>query len=74
MESITEYHKHRTCLDFNYINRLAIKEDKDYLTRMQALLPNHIIRLPDADLVAKGIIKSYGGSVPVNPIGIIQLR
>ena len=74
MESITEYHKDRSCLDFNYITRLFIKDDKDLLTKTQELFPNHIIRLPDSDLVAEDIVKSYGGSVPVNPIGIIQLR
>jgi len=61
-----KYHKNRSILDFTYINSVFEKDDREMLKRLQDKHPNHIIRMPNSDLIAARVISGIGGSVPAN--------
>lgn len=70
MNEITDYHKNRQSIDFNYIEHVFIKQEREYLESLQKMYPNHIIKMPNHDLISNGRIKGYGGSVPYNWNGL----
>jgi len=66
-----DYHKNRTVLDTVFINHVFDTQDRDHLKHLQKLLPRSIIRMRNSDLIAKGTITGYGGSVPAEWDGSI---
>lgn len=60
------YHKTRSVLDFKYIGVVFEREERELLKVTQDKYPNHIIRMPNHDLVASGFISGIGGSVPAD--------
>ena len=58
MLDIEEYHKTRSCLDYKFIENQFLKDDREFL-----LSCTKTTRLPQADLVAAGLMKGYGGAV-----------
>ena len=59
-----KYHKNRSILDFTYINNVFEKDEREMLKRLQDKYPTHIIRMPNSDLIAEGVISGIGGCVP----------
>jgi hypothetical protein len=63
---IEDYHRTRTVLDVNYIESLFIKQEREFLVQAQQRAPNSIIRTANSALIASGISKGIGGSIPAN--------
>lgn len=64
MNEIIDYHKTRSVIDFVFIDKVFESDERELLRKTQEKYPNAIIRMPNADLIASGIIKGIGGSVP----------
>ena len=58
---IVEYHKNRSCLDFNFIKHIFDADRRDAIRAAQERFPNSIIRM-------EGVM---AGSVPSNHDGSI---
>jgi hypothetical protein len=68
---IEEYHNTRSILDCKFIVSIFDKQDREILKMLQTKYPNHIIHMPNSDLIAEGYISGIGGSVPLNWTGLI---
>lgn len=67
-----EYHRTRSCIDFNFIKNVFERDERQKLEELQSKLPNHIIRMPNSDLIAMGYIEGIGGSVPAEWNGLVH--
>ena len=63
MGEIEQYNKDRTIVDYQFIASLFEKDERAMLNNTQQKFPNSIIRMPNADLIASGIVSGVGGSV-----------
>jgi hypothetical protein len=71
---ISEYHKTRSSIDFNFIENVFVNDDRKALHEAQEKHPNSIIKMRNHDLISSGYLSGYGGSIPADWDGtIIQL-
>ena len=61
---IEKYHKTRESLDFIFINKVFIDDDRKILQESQKQYPNSIIKMRHHDLISSGYLSGYGGSIP----------
>jgi hypothetical protein len=66
-----EYYKKHGYLDSNVIDSRFEKDERALLEKYVNLYPNHIIRMPNFDLISKGFLTGIGGYIPSEWNGLI---